>query len=287
MSQLKNLNYFPGHMKKALSGLPPFLKVADLVVEIADARAPISSRNPRLQSEIGSKPHILFLAKSDYADPFATQKWLAYFAARGLVALEGDLKKDKVVAALQKAAKPLLEAKRAKEKRQGMKPQPCRLIVVGIPNVGKSTFINNVAGKNVAVAANRPGVTRAEQWIKLGSDFILFDTPGILPMNYPDGSEAVRLALLGAIKEEVLPIDDLSYALLGFLRGRYPESLKNRYGIGDLNAFSSDEALKAIAKTRGLLSPGGTFDVSRASALLVREFQDGLLGRLSLEESDA
>jgi ribosome biogenesis GTPase A len=282
-NQLKNVHYFPGHMAKALDSLAPFIKACDIVVEVADARAPLSSRNPVFQGLIGAKPHLLLLSKSDYADPEVTALWLKAYNTAGLSCLAGDLKTEKIFSKLSHLAEPLVQKKREKETKLGMKKQPLRLLIAGIPNVGKSTLINNLAGHPVAKVANRPGVTRAEQWIKLSSDFVLLDTPGILPMNYPDGSQAVRLALLGSIKEEVLPNDDLAIALAAFLRENYPLSLQKRYGIENLCGLDVDSILQQIALKRGFLLSGGQCDLSKASLGLIKDFQDGSLGRLSLE----
>jgi ribosome biogenesis GTPase A len=281
--QEKNVHYFPGHMAKALESLAPFIKACDIVVEVADARAPFSSRNPIFEKLIGEKPHLLLLSKADWADPEVTGRWLSYYDEKGLVAFAGDLKRESLLKKLSQMAEPLVEKKRAKEKKMGMKPQPLRLLIAGIPNVGKSTLINNLAGRSVVKVANRPGVTRAEQWIRLSNDFVLLDTPGILPMNYPDGSQAVRLALLGSIKEEVLPNDDLSRALLAYLRANYPLSLQNRYGIASLEGIDVDAVLSAIAEKRGYLLQGGVPSLDKAALSLLKDYQDGLLGRLSLE----
>ncbi|MCH3909824.1 MAG: ribosome biogenesis GTPase YlqF [Bacilli bacterium] len=281
-NQQKNVHYFPGHMKKALTSLSSFMKLIDLVVEVADARAPISTRNPLLNEIAPNKPRLLFLSKEDKADPAITKMWIDYFTKASLPCMSGNLKVEKLTS-FSKRLEPLLKPKREKEAKLGMKPQPLRLVIVGIPNVGKSTLINNLAGRSLAKAANKPGVTRAEQWIKLGNDLLLLDTPGILPMNYPDGATAVRLALLGSIKEEVLPNDELALALLGYLKENYPSCLSSRYGIGDLRNCSDNEVFSAIATKRGFLLPGGKADVSKAALCLAKDFQDGLLGRLSLE----
>jgi ribosome biogenesis GTPase A len=283
--QEKNVHYFPGHMAKALDNLAPFIKACDIVVEVADARAPLSSRNPVFEKMIGEKPHLLLLSKADWADPKATEGWLSYYQTKGLPAFAGDLKRESLLKRLTLLAEPLVQRKRKKEKKMGMKPQPLRLLIAGIPNVGKSTLINNLAGRSVVKVANRPGVTRAEQWIRLSNDFVLLDTPGILPMNYPDGSQAVRLALLGSIKEEVLPNDDLARALLAYLREAYPLSLQNRYGIASLTGVDVDEVLRIIAEKRGYLLQGGVPSTDKAALSLLKDYQDGLLGRLSLEES--
>jgi ribosome biogenesis GTPase A len=284
LMQQKNIHYFPGHMAKALENLAPFIKACDIVVEVADARAPRSSRNPLFETMIGEKPHLLLLSKSDWADPLVTAKWLAYEKENGLASLSGDLKREHLLQRLTLLAEPLVSKKREKEKKMGMKPQPLRLLIAGIPNVGKSTLINNLAGHAVVKVANRPGVTRAEQWIRLSNDFVLLDTPGILPMNYPDGSEAVRLALLGSIKEEVLPMNDLAIALLSYLRERYPLSLQKRYGIEKLTGLDTDFVLEQIATKRGYLLQGGVPSTEKAALSLIKDFQEGALGALSLEE---
>jgi ribosome biogenesis GTPase A len=283
MMQQKNVHYFPGHMAKALDSLAPFIKACDIVVEVADARAPFSSRNPIFMELVGAKPHLLVLSKSDWADPAMTKAWIDFYQQSGLPSLAGDLKKESLLKRLTSLAEPLVAKKREKEKKMGMRPQPLRLLIAGIPNVGKSTLINNLAGHAVVKVANRPGVTRAEQWIRLSNDFVLLDTPGILPMNYPDGSQAVRLALLGSIKEEVLPNDDLAVALLAYLRECYPLSLQKRYGIENLCNLDTDFVLREIAAKRGYLLQGGVPSSEKAALSLIKDFQVGALGNLSLE----
>ena len=276
------VHYFPGHMQKALREMEQFIKVIDLVVEIVDARAPLSSRNPLLDSLIANKARIVLLSKSDYADPNVTASWLSYFESKGIPAVAGNLKKDRFLTILSAASEPLLAKKREKEKRFGMKPQPVRVMIMGIPNVGKSTLINNLRGKKVAVVGNKAGVTKSEQWIKLNEDFIVLDTPGVLPMNYPDGVQAVRLALLGSMREDVLPTEELSYALLGYFKEEYPSALKERFGIEDVREAESDDLLLAIARRR-LLLDGNEPSLTKAAYLLIKEFKDGVLGRYSLE----
>lgn len=278
----KGVHYFPGHMQKALRALEGYVKVIDLVVEIVDARAPLSSRNPLLDELAGNKARLVVMSKQDRADEEVTKLWLDYFASKGIPAISGDLTKGKFVNLLTKAAAPLMAKKREKEAKFGMKKQPIRLMVIGIPNVGKSTLINNLSGKKKAIVGNKAGVTRAEQWIRLGEDFIVLDTPGVLPMNYPDGAMAVRLALLGCMKEEVLPTEDLAYALLGYLKEEYPHALASRFGIEDVRALESDDVFYGIAKAR-LLLEGSEPSLTKACYLLIKEFKDGLLGRYSLE----
>ena len=281
----QGVHYFPGHMQKALRKLEGYVKVIDLVVEIVDARAPLSSRNPLLDELAGEKARLVLLSKEDRADDKATKAWLNYFKQRGIAAISGNLTKGKFIQILSAAAAPLMVKKREKEARFGMKKQPIRLMVIGIPNVGKSTLINNLAGKKKVVVGNKAGVTRAEQWIRLNDEFTLLDTPGVLPMNYPDGAMAVRLALLGCMKEEVLPTEDLAYALLGYLREEYPAALAERFGIADLTGKESDDVFYEIAKKR-LLLEGSEPSLSKACYLLIKEFKDGLLGRYSLERPE-
>lgn len=281
----RGVHYFPGHMQKALRALEGYVKVIDLVVEIVDARAPFSSRNPLLDELAGDKARLVLLSKQDRADEEATKAWLSYFASKGITAIAGNLTKGKFVSILAAASAPLVAKKREKEARFGMKKQPIRTMIIGIPNVGKSTLINNLCGKRKVQVGNKAGVTRAEQWIKLGDDFIILDTPGVLPMNYPDGAMAVRLALLGCMKEEVLPTEDLAYALLGYFKEQYPHALKERFGIEDVTAMESDDVFYSIAKTR-LLLEGSDLSLSKACYLLIKEFKDGLLGRFSLERPE-
>ena len=285
MSQ-QNVHYFPGHMSKAIKMISGFVKSVELIVEIVDARAPLSCRNPMLTTLAPQKARILLLSKEDMADPAVTKQWLDYFVKNGVPCVSGNLKKEKFVNILNRAASPFIAAKREKEKRIGMKKQPVRVMIIGIPNVGKSTLINNLRGKKVAAVGNKAGVTRAEQWIKLSDDFTLLDTPGVLPMNYPDGAQAIRLALLGTMREEVLPTEELSYALLGYLKENYPGILMNRFGVEDIAGMDSQIILQEIAKKR-LLLEGPNLSETKAAYLLIKEFKDGLLGPISLEIPNA
>ena len=281
--QQKNVHYFPGHMAKALREMAPFVKNADIVVEVADARAPFSTRNPMLSELIGSKPHLIVLSKNDKADTLVTARWIAKYNQEGITCFASNLKGEKVFKVLNEMSEPLVLKKREKEKKLGMKKQPLKLLIVGIPNVGKSTLINNLAGKRVARAANTPGVTRSEQWIKLSGDFVLLDTPGILPMNYEGPLTARRLAILGSIKEDVLPLDELYHFLFVFLRENYKNCLQNRYGIEDLSKLEAEEVLEIVAKNRGYLLKNGTFDYAKATSSIFKDFQEGYFGKISLE----
>jgi len=286
MPSQKAAHYFPGHMKKALEKIGPVVKSVDMVVEIVDSRAPFSTRNPILDSMIGSKPRVILMSKEDLSDKETTNKWKEFYLSKGFLVISANLKGNKILSLLKDASSPIIKVKREKEAKIGMKPQPIRIMVVGVPNVGKSTFINSVVGARKAVVGNKAGVTRGQQWVRVSSDFDLLDTPGVLPMNYPDTRMALRLALLGNMKEEVLPTEELAICLLGYLRENYPSCLKERFGIEDLNNITSDEAILAIASKRGLLE-GSNPSVTKASYLLIKEFKEGIIGNISLEVPNA
>lgn len=276
----KNIHWFPGHMKKALNEIEEKVKLIDVVIEILDARAPLASMNPFLESRIINKPHLIVISKSDLADPLENEKWLSYFKSKGYAVIIGDLKDRNIIRVISKELVVLSSAKREKEARRGMKPQPIKSMIVGIPNVGKSTLINKIAKRPSAGVENRPGFTRAEQWIKVDKDFMLLDTPGVLPMNYDSQEEAAKLALIGSIREDILPYDILVNNLLKFLRQYYPNSLKERFGVNEIK--DDDTVINEICIKRGLLS-SGQLDFQRGRVLLIKEFKDGLLGRMSLE----
>ena len=243
----------------------------------------VNGEHVGLNELIGSKPHLIVLSKNDKADTLVTARWIAKYNQEGITCFASNLKGEKVFKVLNEMSEPLVLKKREKEKKLGMKKQPLKLLIVGIPNVGKSTLINNLAGKRVARAANTPGVTRSEQWIKLSGDFVLLDTPGILPMNYEGPLTARRLAILGSIKEDVLPLDELYRFLFVFLRENYKNCLQNRYGIEDLSKLEAEEVLEIVAKNRGYLLKNGTFDYAKATSSIFKDFQEGYFGRISLE----
>ena len=277
----KQIHWFPGHMSKALNEVENKVKIVDVVIELLDARAPLSSINKDLEQVIKNKKKLVVLTKIDLADPAQTIKWKQALKDENDIVLELDLKSQNAEAILSKNVIALGKDKWAKEMAKGMKPQPIRAMIIGIPNVGKSSLINRIAKRKAAGVQNKPGYTRGEQWIKVNKDFLLLDTPGILPMNYDDQKKAANLALIGSIREEILPNDQLSERLLAYLKERYPNALNGRFGIEAIGDRLT--VLNQIAEKRKLVNSVGENDLDRAEALLLKEFKDGLLDRISLE----
>lgn len=276
----KNIHWFPGHMKKALNNIEKKVSMIDVVIEILDARAPLSSMNPFLEEKIQHKPRLFLLSKSDLADPSENEKWIAHFTHDNQKAIIGNLNDREIIADIKKILPELAIKKREKEERRGMKPQAIKTMIIGIPNVGKSTLINKIVSRQSAGVQNKPGFTKSDQWIRLDNDLVLLDTPGILPMNYENKENAAKLALIGSIRDDILPYDVLAEDLLNILKEHYPDSLKERFDIG--NITTPTEVIEAIAKRRGLLS-SGKLDLEKAEKLLLQEFKDGLLGQITLE----
>lgn len=275
---MSQIHWFPGHMKKALNEIEAKIKLVDIVIEILDARAPLSSINPEFEKRVQNKKRIFVLSKNDLADPIETKKWEDYFRKSVDSLLILNLNEQKSTQIISNEVKKLGAEKHAKEAAKGMKPQPLKTMIIGVPNVGKSSLINRLAKRSAAGVQNKPGYTRGEQFIKVNNDFILLDTPGILPMNYDDKTKAINLALLGSIREEILPNEDLSIYLIKYLNKFYPEALKDRFGVVDLSNF--EEVVTQICARRALLN-----DRERAYSLLLKEFKDGKLGRITLEHA--
>ncbi len=279
---MPQIHWFPGHMKKALNEIEAKIKLVDIVIEILDARAPLSSINPEFEKRTQNKKKIIVLSKADLADPSETAKWEAYFKKSGASLLILNLNEPKSTNIISNEVKRLGVEKHQKEIAKGMKPQPLKTMIIGIPNVGKSSLINRLAKRSAAGVQNKPGYTRGEQFIKVNNDFILLDTPGILPMSYEDKNKAINLALLGSVKEDVLPNEDLALYLFNYLKKNYPNALNDRFGIEELTDFS--QTMDLIAKKRGLIS-NGVYDLERAYILFLKEFKDGKLGRITLEKA--
>ena len=278
-----NVHWFPGHMKKALAEIEERIKLVDVVIELFDARAPLSSQNPFLEKALKNKKKLVLLTKSDLADPNETKAWEVKLKEKYDSLLIMNLTENRITDALNKAIFDLGKAKREKDISRGMKPQPIKTMIVGIPNVGKSSLINKLAKRKAAGVQNKPGFTRGEQFIKVNQDFILLDTPGILPMNYDDQAKSINLALIGCVKEDILPNHVLVESLLKILKKNYPSSLKERYEVEEIT--TPEEVLKQIADRRKLVDSNGQPDLVRAESLLLKEFKDGKLGRITLEKA--
>ena len=277
----QQIHWFPGHMNKALNEVESKVKLVDVIIELFDARAPISSINENLAKITSNKKKLVVLTKIDLADPEQNKKWAEELNKRFDASLCLVLKKNNAEILLSKAVVELGKDKWAKEMAKGMKPQPIRAMIIGIPNVGKSSLINRLAKRKAAGVQNKPGYTRGEQWIKVNKDFLLLDTPGILPMSYENPKKAANLALIGAIREDILPNEQLGEYLLKFLRERYPNSLMARFDIKEIGDRLT--VLNQIAERRKLVNSVGKNDIVRAEALLLKEFKDGLLGNITLE----
>ena len=282
------IQWFPGHMTRARRQIEEKLKLIDVVFELLDARIPSSSRNPMVDEITGSKPRLVLLNKADLADPDRTAEWSRYFRDKGLAVNAIDANAGTGVKELAGKAKELLKEKIDRQIAKGMKPRPIRALIVGIPNVGKSTLINRLAGRNVAVTGDRPGVTKGQQWIRSGGELELLDTPGILWPKFDDPVVGFRLAATGAIKEDVLHIDEVACFMLKVLVEEYGPALTERYGLEELPAELPDmqaavEMLESIGRRRGCIVGGGHVDYEKAAGVLLRDLRSGKLGRITFE----
>ncbi len=281
-----NIQWFPGHMTKAQRMIEENIKMVDAVCEILDARIPRSSRNPDIDRLAAGKPRLVILNRTDLADPAMTARWRKYFEQQGLAILETDAKSGKGVANFAPAVRRLLRDKISEYEAKGQVGRTLRVMILGIPNVGKSTFINKVAGRKAAIAGDKPGVTRGKQWINIDSGLDLLDTPGILWPKFDSQEVGEMLAITNAIKADVLDKETLGANFILRLSRMYPQALKDRYKIEaqeDMNGF---ELLELAAKKRGFLVSRGEYDIERMANTLLGEYHDGKLGRLTLEAPD-
>ena len=281
-----NIQWYPGHMTKTRRQMENDVKLVDLVAEVVDARIPISSRNPDIDMMVGDRPRLIIFNRVDQADPAMTVQWLAWFKDKGYGVLETDAKSGKGVSQFSAAAKNVLKDKLAAWKAKGQVGRPIRAMVVGVPNVGKSTFINKVARRKSAKASDRPGVTRGKQWVSVDTGLELLDTPGILWPKFEDETTGLHLAFTGAVKDEVTDLEGLACALLELLGSRYPKALEERYRLTGINGLQGWELLEQCARKRGMLVSGGELDTERMSKVLLDEFRGGKLGRFTLEMPD-
>lgn len=283
MRQEINIQWYPGHMTKARRMMADQLKLVDAVCEVIDARIPISSRNPDLDSLAGGKPRLIILNRTDQANPVVTAKWSAYFKSTGAAILETDAKSGKGTAQFTTAVRTLLKDKLASYEAKGQVGHVVRVMIVGIPNVGKSSFINRIARRKAAEASDKPGVTKGKQWITIEQGLELLDTPGILWPKFDSQEVGENLAFTGAVKDDVLDREALASNLMLRLRDLSPQVLMERYKISQINDMTGTELLGEAAKKRGFLLKGGTLDLERMAVIVLDEFREGRLGRVTLE----
>ena len=281
-----NIQWFPGHMTKAQRMIEDSIKQVDAVCEILDARIPNSSRNPDIDRLASGKPRLIILNRTDLADPEITAQWRVFFEAQGIKILETDAKSGKGVNGFAPALRELLKNKIADYAAKGQVNRPMRVMILGIPNVGKSTFINKVAKRKAAIAGDKPGVTRGKQWINIDSGLDLLDTPGILWPKFDSQEVGEMLAITNAIKADVLDKETLGANFMLRLRAMYPDALRERYKFEPDPGANGFELLEAAAKKRGFLVSKGEYDIERMANTLLGEYHDGKLGRLTLEQPD-
>ena len=276
-----NYQWYPGHMTKARRMMQENIKLIDLVIELVDARIPISSRNPDIDELGKGKSRIILLNKSDLADPVWNKKWVEYFSEKGIGVLEINSKTGMGIKSIQSLVQEVCKEKIERDRKRGIVNRPVRAMVVGIPNVGKSTFINSFAGKACAKTGNKPGVTKGKQWIRLNKGLELLDTPGILWPKFEDQQVGMRLAFIGSMNDEILIPDELACDLMRALQELYPKSLQERYDADP--AGEPVEILEAVAESRKCYTKGEQKDLVKAAGILVDDFRSGKLGRMTLE----
>ncbi len=279
-----NYQWYPGHMSKARRMMEENIRLVDLIIELVDARIPLSSRNPDIDELGKNKSRIVLLNKSDLADPVCNKRWAAYFEEKGISVLEVNSKSGSGVKSIQGLVREACREKLERDRRRGIVNRPIRAMVVGIPNVGKSTFINAFAGKACTRTGNKPGVTKGKQWIRLNKSLELLDTPGILWPKFEDQEVGKKLAYIGSINDDIIILDELACDLLAEIRERYPGALTNRYGLEEeQEALPGAELLGAIAQSRKCYGKGQEPDLGKAASILVDDFRSGRLGRMTLE----
>ena len=282
MDERMNIQWYPGHMTKTRRQIEADLKQVDAVCEIVDARIPVSSRNPDIDAICGSKPRIIVLNRMDLADPNGTKKWAAYFKSKGMAVIATDCKTKRGISDFTPAARTACAEKLERDAKRGMN-RPIRVMVVGIPNVGKSTLINQISGRKGAKAENRPGVTRGKQWVTVDSSLLLLDTPGILWPKFEDPEVGMMLAYTGAVKEDVIDIEELACRLMELLHRFYPQALLERYKVEAEAGTPGYELLQLAGRKRGFLLARGEINTERMAKVLIDEFRSGKLGRFTLE----
>lgn len=285
MAPVPSIQWFPGHMTKTRRLMESSLKLVDIVVELTDARIPNSSRNPEIDKLVGNKPRVVLLNKCDSADEAMTQKWVAYYAAKGIAAIPTDCRSGKGLKAFLPMVRKELSELLERRANKGMSGQPIRMMIVGIPNVGKSSFINRMAGARRAKVEDRPGVTRGRQWVTIEGGVELLDMAGVLWPKFEDPLVGERLAFTGAIKDDVLDIELLAMRLLWLLKEEHPKLLAQRYRVeqSDTEGLDAYDLLCLVGKKRGMLVSGGEINTDRAAITVLDEFRSGKIGKITLE----
>lgn len=285
MTEAPSIQWFPGHMAKTRRLMRESLRLVDIVVEVIDARIPISSRNPELPGLVGQKPRVVLLNKCDASDDAITRDWCSYYKEQGIVAIPTDCRSGKGIKQFVPAVKEVLRPQLERRAQKGMQGAPIRMMIVGIPNVGKSSFINRMAGSRRTKVEDRPGVTRGRQWVNLENGIDLLDMPGVLWPKFEDKRVGEYLAFTGAVKDNVVDIELLSMRLLELLNGRYHRLLCDRYKLTDEETAEIEayDLLKLVARKRGMLQPGGEANTERAAIAVLDEFRSGKIGKITLE----
>jgi ribosome biogenesis GTPase A len=283
-SQKQVVQWFPGHMAKTRRQIKECLPLVDAVTEIVDARIPQSSRNPELDELASNKPRIILLNKSDIADDRATKQWIDYYESQGVFAIAVDCRTGKGLASYESLVRKVLKDKIESNNAKGMSGRPLRIMVVGIPNTGKSSFINRMSGKNRLKVADRPGVTRQNQWVVAGNGIELLDTPGVLWPKFEDKEVGDKIAFIGSVKDEIMDVETIAVRLIDVLKTDYADRLCDRYKLQPYSVkLESYEILDEIGRKRGMLVRGGEIDTERAANMLLDEYRGGKLGRITLE----
>lgn len=281
---MAQIQWFPGHMAKAKREISEKMKLIDIVIELVDARAPYSSKNPLFNGIVNNKPRLIVLTKEDLADGQATSQWLDYYREKGYYAMSVNLKNFNEYKKIITVCKDILKEKMAREAKKGLKPRAMRAMVLGIPNVGKSTFINRLAKRKATITGNRPGVTKAQQIIKIDKDFELFDTPGVLWPKFENENVARNIALIGSIKQQILPREDLFQYAIEYLVKYYPGYVENRFSISiDLESDWIEQCYDDIALQRKIKPVRGMTDYERVMDLFFTDLYDGMLGKITWE----